>query len=61
MPVTADRPEIAQYEPAGHSEQAVAPVDAMKVPGRQVEQLDEEIEDTCKTYDIGLEATKHIN
>jgi hypothetical protein len=36
-PVTAVRPVVAQYDPALHSEQAVASGSAMKVPVRQLE------------------------
>jgi len=35
-PVTAERPVVAQYEPAGHSTKAVEPVVAWYVP---IEQL----------------------
>ena len=43
-PVTAVRPIVAQYEPAVHAVHAVAPVETIKLPARQFEQLDEDAE-----------------
>ena len=43
-PVAAVRPEVAQNAPAGLAVHAVEPVDAIYVPARQLEQLDEDAE-----------------
>jgi len=42
--VTADRPVVAQYDPAVHVAQEVDPVEARKDPERQLEQLVEDAE-----------------
>ena len=39
-PVTADSPEVAQYDPAEHAAQALNPADAAKVPIKQDEQTE---------------------
>ena len=38
-PDTADRPVVAQYDPAGHAMHALDPVEARKVPAKHEEQL----------------------
>ncbi len=38
-PVTAERPAVAQYEPAVQAVHALAPFVVMKVPARQLEQV----------------------
>ena len=44
-PVTAERPVVAQYDPAGQAEQAIAPVEAKKAPVEQlVQAADEEVD-----------------
>ena len=38
--MTAERPVVAQYEPAGHAVQVVDPVEAWYDPVRHFEQID---------------------
>ena len=38
LPLTADSPEVAQYDPVEHATHALSPADAAKVPIKQDEQ-----------------------
>ncbi len=40
LPVTADSPVVAQYEPAVQAPHALSPADVAKVPSRQEEQTE---------------------
>ena len=45
LPVTADNPVVAQYDPAVQAAHTLNPADAAKVPVEQLEQADEDADE----------------
>lgn len=59
-PVTAERPVLAQKEPAGHAVHAVAPTEAIKAPPRQLEHTVDEANEYFPAAQIPVTAVRPV-
>ena len=57
-PVTAERPVVAQYDPAGQAEQTVDPVLVVKVPVAQLIQTEDEAIEYFPTAQVPVTAER---